>query len=307
MKLIRQLLISSLTLLIAMPASADLVKIYGKANLSLQSSDDGEGRYTEVKSNASRIGFTGKQALNDDLTLLYKAEFGVDLDGDSNKGDSITDRTQYIGLSGSFGEVLVGNNNTMIKQAQGKIDLFNAYNADIKSLFKGENRMSDTVTYKTPSYNGFKLGVQYLAADSTEGDDAVSIGVFYGDKYLKKSQLYAAVAVDSDVKGYDITRFVIQGKLAGFVLAGMAQTQESASGAEMDGILLSAKYGIDKWTLKSQFQMAEHDSGEDKSAFSLGADYKFTKNTKLYSFYSTFDMDSDADQDYLALGLEFSF
>ena len=307
MKLIRQLLISSLTLLIAMPASADLVKIYGKANLSLQSSDDGEGRYTEVKSNASRIGFTGKQALNDDLTLLYKAEFGVDLDGDSNKGDSITDRTQYIGLSGSFGEVLVGNNNTMIKQAQGKIDLFNAYNADIKSLFKGENRMSDTVTYKTPSFNGFKLGVQYLAADSTEGDDAVSIGVFYGDKYLKKSQLYAAVAVDSDVKGYDITRFVVQGKLAGFVLGGMAQTQESASGAEMDGILLSAKYGIDKWTLKSQFQMAEHDSGEDKSAFSLGADYKFTKNTKLYSFYSTFDMDSDADQDYLALGLEFSF
>ena len=41
------------------------------------------------------------------LTVIYKAEFQVDLDGDSAKGDSITDRNQYVGLAGGFGEVSI--------------------------------------------------------------------------------------------------------------------------------------------------------------------------------------------------------
>ena len=32
----------------------------------------------------------------------------------------------------------------MMKQSQGKVDLFSDLNADIKVLWKGENRMADT-------------------------------------------------------------------------------------------------------------------------------------------------------------------
>ncbi|KKL20124.1 hypothetical protein LCGC14_2458570, partial [marine sediment metagenome] len=42
------------------PAFAD-VDVYGKANVSVQSSDDGEGSFSEIKSNASRIGFKGSE------------------------------------------------------------------------------------------------------------------------------------------------------------------------------------------------------------------------------------------------------
>lgn len=291
----------------AAPTFAADVEIYGKANLSVQSSDSGEGSFTEVQSNASRIGLKGSHELDAGLSVVYRAEFQVDLDGDSEKGKSITDRNQYVGLKGGFGEVLIGNNDTMLKQSQGKVDLFSDLNGDIKVLFKGENRMSDTVTYKSPKFNGFQFGVTYIAEDDVDGEDALSAAVFYGDSSLKKSNVYAAVAFDSDVKGYDITRVSAQTKLSGIVLGGMFQTQESASGAEMDGFLVSAKYGINKFDLKAQYQAADHDGGDDKSGITVGADYKLGKSTKLYTFYTSFDMDSGADEDYLAAGIEYKF
>lgn len=297
-------LLSSLSI----SAFAADIDIYGKANLSLQSNDEGEGSFTEVKSNASRIGFKGNHDLGNDLTVIYKAEFQVDLDGDSDKGDSITDRNQYLGLSGNFGEVLLGRNDTMLKQSQGKVDLFNDLNGDIKNLWKGENRMADTVSYKTPKFNDFRLGVTYIAEDSADAEDAYSVALFYGDKALKKSKIFASIAVDSEVKGYDTTRATIQGKVSGVVLGAIYHKQEKIDGSgEVDGFLVSAKYKMDKITFKGQYQTADHKDGDDKSGFSVGADYALAKSTKLYTFYTTFDMDSSEDLDYLAAGIEYKF
>ncbi len=297
-------LLSSLSL----SAFAADVDVYGKANLSVQSSDEGEGSFTEIKSNASRIGLKGTHDLGDGLTVIYKAEFQVDLDGDSAKGDSITARNQYVGLAGSFGEVLLGKNDTMLKQSQGKIDLFSDLNADIKSLWKGENRMADTLSYKSPKFNNFQIGVTYIAEDAVDADDGVSVAVFYGDAKLKKTKVFASVAVDSDVKGYDITRASVQGKVGGVVLGAMLQTQEKVDGSgEMDGFMVSAKYKMDKVTFKGQYQAADFKGGDDKSGITVGADYALAKSTKLYTFYTSFDMDSGADQDYLAAGIEYNF
>ncbi|MBA6289196.1 porin [Colwellia sp. MB3u-4] len=297
-------LLSSLSL----SAFAADVEVYGKANLSLQSSDEGEGSFTEVKSNASRIGLKGTHDLGEGLSVIYKAEFQVDLDGDSAKGDSITDRNQYVGLAGGFGEVLLGKNDTMLKQSQGKVDLFSDLNGDIKSLWKGENRMADTLSYKSPKFSDFQLGVTYIAEDAVDAEDGVSVAIFYGDAKLKKSAVFASVAVDSDVNGYDITRATVQGKVSGVVLGAIVQSQEKIDGSgEMDGFMVSAKYKMDKITFKGQYQAADFKDGDDKSGITLGADYSLAKSTKLYTFYTTFDMDSGEDQDYLAAGIEYKF
>lgn len=297
-------LLSSLSL----SAFAANVDIYGKANLSLQSSDEGEGSFSEVKSNASRIGLKGTHDLGDGLTVIYQAEFQVDLDGDSEKGDSITDRNQYVGLAGSFGEVLLGKNDTMLKQSQGKVDLFSDLNGDIKNLWKGENRLGDTVSYKSPKVNNFQLGVTYIAEDSIDAEDGVSVAVFYGDAKLKKSKMFASIAMDSEVNGYDVKRATVQGKVSGVVLGAMVQTQEKIDGsAEMNGFMVSAKYQMDKVTFKGQYQAANFKDGDDKSGITLGADYALAKSTKVYTFYTSFDMDSAEDESYLAAGIEYKF
>ncbi len=295
-------LLSSLSL----SAFAADVEVYGKANLSLQSSDEGAGSFTEIKSNASRIGLKGSHELGEGLTVVYQAEFQVDLDGDSD--DNITARNQYVGLVGSFGEILLGKNDTMVKQSQGKIDLFSDLNGDIKNLWKGENRMADTLSYKSPKFNNFQVGVTYIAEDAVDADNGVSLAVFYGDAKLKKTKVFASVAMDSDVKGYDITRASVQGKVAGVVLGAMVQTQEKVDGSgEMDGYMVSAKYKMDKVTFKGQYQAADFKDGDDKSGITIGADYSLAQSTKLYTFYSSFDMDSEADEDYLGVGIEYNF
>lgn len=308
MKLIKNTLALTICSILAQPALAANIDIYGRADVSFQSSDEGEGNFSEVKSNASRIGFKGNHKLNDDLEVIYKAEFQVDLDGDSAKGDSITDRNQYVGLKGGFGEVLLGKNDTMLKQSQGKVDLFSDLNGDIKSLWKGENRMADTVSYKSPKFNDFRIGVTYIAEDEVDAEDAISVAVFYGDKKLKKSKVYASIAMDSEVKGYDTTRATVQGKVSGITLGAIYHTQEKVDGgAEMDGFLLSAKYKVNEVTLKGQYQTADYDGGDSKSGVTVGADYSLAKSTKLYAFYTSFDMDSGADEDYLAVGIQYKF
>ena len=60
-------------------ANSEFITVYGKANVSAQYADEGEGSFTELKSNASRIGVKGEQALDGDLSVFYQVEWQVDL------------------------------------------------------------------------------------------------------------------------------------------------------------------------------------------------------------------------------------
>jgi predicted porin len=315
MKYTNKLILASMICSATFPAIAASVDIYGRADLSVQSSDQGEGNFTELKSNASRLGFKGTHSLNDDLDVVYKAEFEVDMDGD---GDVFKARNQYIGLRGIFGEVLLGKNDTMLKQSQGKVDLFSDLNGDIKTLWAGENRLGDSITYKSPMFQSFQLGFTYITEDEIEASDAFSMALVYGDKKLKKSTVFASVAYDSEVKGktgdgavkgnFDTLRATISTKLAGVTLGLMLQNQEEVvSGVEMNGVMASAKYSIDNLTLKGQLQTADYEDADSRSGITVGIDYKLAKSTKLYAFYTSFDLDSAADQDYLAAGIQYNF
>lgn len=310
MKLVKNTLALTICSIVSLPTFAATIElptvdIYGRADVSVQSSDEGDGNFTEVKSNASRIGFKGTEKLTDDLKVVFKAEFQVDIDGD---GDVFKARNQYIGLKGGFGEVLLGKNDTMLKKSQGKVDLFSDLNGDIKHLWKGENRMADTISYKSPKFSDISVGVTYIAEDEVDAEDGISVAVFYGDKKLKKSKIYASIAMDSEVKGYDTTRATIQGKVSGISLGAIYHTQEKVDGsAEMDGFLISAKYKVDKVTFKGQYQTADYDGGDSLSGVTVGADYSLAKSTKLYAFYTSFDMDTGADEDYLAAGIQYKF
>ena len=286
------------------------VDIYGKANVTVQSSDDGEGSFTEIKSNASRFGLKGSEKISDGLEAVYKFEFQVDVSDADSKGDkdNISARNQYVGFKGSFGQVVIGRNDTALKQAQGKLDLFNDLEGDIKNTFKGENRLGNSVSYASNSYEGFKVLASFIAEDDVDAKNGYSVALTYGDAGLKKSAVYAAVAADSEVNGYDVVRATVQGKIEDFRLGAMYQTQEKVDGsAEADGYLVNAAYLMGSNTFKVQYQTMDFDDSDDKSAVSVGVDHKLNKNLKVFGFYSSFDMDNNVDQDYLGLGMEYKF
>lgn len=325
MKLIKNTLALVACSAVVAPAFAANVTIYGQANVSVQYSDEGEGRFTEMKSNASRIGFKGQHALNEHVEVIYQTEFQVDMDDE----DTFTARNQFIGLKSVFGEVLLGKNDSILKQSQGKADLFSDLNGDIRVLWAGENRLNNSVTYKSPQLNGFQLGATYMFEDDPDSKDGLSLAAFYGDKYLKKSKLYAAFAYDYDVKGFDTLRATLQGKFADVTLNLIVHNQENIeTGAEMNGAMISATYSIGATTLKGQYQIANHQSnhdsanlikvgnddldsdslGNNNSGFTAGIDYKLAASTKLYAFYTAFDIKTEnKDTDYLAVGIQYDF
>jgi len=98
--------------------------VYGRANVSLQSNDTGNGSDTDVVSNSSRFGFKGAAELKNDLEVFYQLEFGVDLADSSDNDDAVSNRNQVVGLRGNFGEVMVGRYDTFLKDSQGSVDAF---------------------------------------------------------------------------------------------------------------------------------------------------------------------------------------
>lgn len=309
MKIQLPILAASISLAVAGMAHAEGPidgKVYGKVNLTLQSSDEGtDSRVTELVSNASRLGFKGKTSLNDDLDVIYKLEYEVSIDDGDNKGQTFTQRNSYAGLKGGFGTVIAGIHDTPTKLAQDKVDLFNDYEGDIKNVFRGENRVSNTIMYTTPDMSGLSADIALIASEDDNEDDAYSFAVKF-----KQDNIYAALAYDLDVEGEQtsnlrlVTKFSLEDLTLGLM---WNKFEDDAADFDEDGFMLSAAYKMGSNTFKIQ-----HASSDIKKAggeqTSLGMDHKLAKNTKLFGFYTMSDEDAaDKDKNWLAVGIEHKF
>ncbi len=294
--------VAALLLGLSLHVQADPLTVYGKVNVTAQSSDEGAGSFTELKSNASRFGVKGDYALDNALTLVYQLEWEVDPSDEANE-KNIKGRDQFIGLKGSFGTIKAGRNDSALKLSQGKLDLFNDYEADLKTLWRGENRVNNSLMYVSPKFNEFSVSVTHIMEESPEGISGQSVALMYGDDGLKETQLFATLAMDNDVNGYDSRRMFAQYKLKSVKLgAGLHQQESMTTAVKEDGWLANVAYPMDKYELKAQYQTLEDDQG-----FSLGVDYKLAKDTKLFAWYSDFDFLTKVDTAYLAIGLEHKF
>jgi len=324
MKLLKSTLALAVCSSLALPALAkdtvesDAVDFYGKLNISIQASDENDEQFNELKSNASRVGVKGKYKLDTDygLTAIYKLEWQVNVDDDSK--DTLTARNQWVGLKGGFGEVTVGRSDTTLKVSQGKFDLFNDYEGDLKHLFIGENRVTDALTYKSPSYNNVKFLASYILSEDKNQSDPFSVGVQFGDGSLKKTNFFVSLAHDENMQGksaiYQTTRLVGMYKIGALRLGGILTESEISegefSGVSENGFAVNASYKLGKVLAKVQYQEF---AGAD--AINIGADYKLGKNTKVFAWYTDREglsfngqtIKKATEGSYFAIGMEQKF
>ena len=281
--------------------------VYGKLFVTLESQEMLTGTKFNAENNASRLGIKGSTELKRDLEFIYQAEYEVDpVDGtaDELNGRTFKQRNTFIGFKGSLGTLFLGTHDTAFRKSQDKIDLFNDLASDIKNILEGENRLSELVGFITPVF-GKNLSATFNVIKEKDGlGDASSFSLRY-----KTSNIYAALALDSKVEGYDSYRVSFQVPLNKAQLGLMLQTsKEVNTGNKEEGYVVSLSRKVtNKGTIK--LQLTESDiklvSGKQTT---FGFDQELSKKAKIFIFYT--DLSSpmvEKERSVTAVGFEFKF
>ena len=290
--------------------SSDLlsdITFYGKINTSYESTDKDSKTDTDFKNNASRLGVKGKFDINDGLKISFQIENEIDPTDGRFRADGekvFKERNTFLALEGNFGRLFAGTHDTAFKVAQLKVDLFNDTRADIKYLFQGENRMNSFVAYTTPELiDGLKVTINSIS-QSTGTFESYSVNYSTGSIKL-------ALALDSNGKGYDSTRFTTMFPIEslGIDVGLMYQSSEKIStGVSENGHLLSLKKKVsDKGSVYLQTASSDIklESGKQNS---IGYDYKISKIAKVFFHYSDLESDKTSkNAEYVSVGFEYKF
>jgi predicted porin len=157
----------------------------------------------------SRLGFRGVERLGGNLKAIFQLEmaFGVDT-GELNTAGQIFGRDTFIGLSGDFGTVRLGNMDTVYKNLGDTLSFLGISSGNFMSTSNilskpgiGTSsassfhlRRTNSVIYETPDFNGFGAMFDYslgeVPGDSKKGN-VYSTGVKY-----EAGQIYAALAYE---------------------------------------------------------------------------------------------------------------
>ncbi len=313
-------------------AAGDLPHVYGRVDVSVNSTELGAaGRSTNTNSNASRLGVQNTHGLTDSLSVFYRLEYEVNLDERLRSSDKgmLRQRNSVVGLKGEFGQVFIGVNDTPMKKAELKVDLFSDYLlADIDVVLNGQDRVSDTISYVSPKFaGGFKGWIMLIPGDDKSGEpgtdagggadavagdglaDAVSASLSYGSKRFQ-----AALAFNSDIGGLDLIRLSGQYKTGPVMLGAIVQKSEKTDGSGEDGLGFVASAALNvtpENVLKFQFTSADEQSVEASAGsdmFTIGWDRKLAKSTKLYAYYSDLSNDDAAEEfSTFGVGLQHNF
>jgi predicted porin len=303
-----------LALAAAFSASANAetppVTIYGEVSLSVESIENGDSfagkkgsTATRLASNITKLGFKNKQDLGDDVSVLWQIEQQIDIDNNAAAGARAIfgGRNSYIGLSDkTLGTVTLGRNDSPYKLATRKLDVFNDYLADTRTLMGGargkssdfsfQGRPADIISYTSPELGGVTViaahvfGAEQSTASTVDKGSLNSVAALY-----KNGGLTASLAYEEHNYGTFIpattnptVAAINSGTFAALNAAANGQKEVARQvgvGYKFDALFLSATYEITSDTLKAGAAKYNHE------AFSMAAKYDINANNNVrFSF-----------------------
>lgn len=313
-------LISSIALFGAMSSSvlADTV-LYGKLHNSIDMTDSGgdnSGTQTTVSSNSSRIGVKGVEKINDDLSAVYKVEWGLN---SAENGNGLSDRNRYVGFTGDWGTVVTGRVDTPNKAVGRKAELFGDELGDARTLtakFDGsttsDRRADNVVAYMSPKMSGASVAVAAVLEDGQKdplGNEKTVQGYSANAIYETGGLLVGVghttldsgeVATDRKTASSQTTRVSAAYDTGNIKVTGMYQKDGDIAGQSgidrnVYGVGGAVKMGAGK--VKAQYYVADDASDHadtGASLFAVGYDHNLSKRTKVYAQYVQLDNDKNA-------------
>lgn len=177
----------------AEPAS---VVLYGVVDLSIGRTDArnalGHTRMMSGVQSGSRFGLRGSEDLGGGTRVNFVLESGfLANDGNSAQGGRLFGRAAWVGVSGRLGEARVGRQTSVSSLTLSDFDPFlgSYLNAGAQTtlLSYNANRADNTVSYSTPTMNGWRLSTDYSfdydsrGATTSESSNLASAAVVYSN------------------------------------------------------------------------------------------------------------------------------
>ena len=251
---------------------------------------------------------------------------------------SITDRDQWLGLAGNFGQIRIGTISTIYKSHGAMIDPVYRTSAQARGVGlqsrlhsgageDGQGRAEDTFRYDSPSWNGLKIGATYTMQTDTGNTTNSPFSV--GAQYKNGPFLVFADYITND-NGGDDAAYKLGGKwtFGNYSLYGQYEfddglisfadgTQggnkgDSGDGADVWEIGGTAQFGNN--TLVAAYGQGDKTSGgnginNEYEVFEIVGVHSLSKRTAVYGGYVNIqpDADSDRDADIVTVGMKHKF
>ena len=307
------------------------VTLYGVADAGvtyLNGADNWSG-VTSGANKTSRLGFRGVEDLGGGLKANFVLEGGFNLDtGDGKSGGASGTgfefkRRSTVGLAGSFGEVRLGRELTAAFNATARYDVFGSVGLAYSRMWVAGDtaesstnatatapniRVSNAVTYVSPNFAGFKVGVnygfgeiagknsdaRYLGAGLTYDNGPISVGL--AAEQLKQNTVggNSSGSVNGDMTSWALGASYDFGVAK---LLGAYRTSKHENWAnnligndnKRNGYLLAVTAPVGPGLVKASYNRYENKLGGTTTKadqFGLGYVYSLSKRTSVYGTYA---------------------
>lgn len=314
----------------------DKMSVHGQVRLSVDHDSNG----TELKSNASRVGFSGALDTHlDDTQIIYM----VDLQGNIVGPDdaAVKFRDAYAGLkSGTYGTVHLGRIDTGYKTSYTKIE---PWTDNALQMRQGgthgvsdlhSNYFNNAVSYTSPNFNGISVNGHYSMLSDTSnarlhnagklkdflGGKASGLGIKYDSNGLRLTADTLTISSKNNPGSTDPTKakngtatlLTAQYKMdSGMTLAaGYEDVANLNLGKNMFAIvsqkigqygLVTAGYGVNQSDANSVYSTTDGASSLD-----LGAKYLLNKKSEVFAGYNKFSRGA-TDVSTVTVGMNVKF
>lgn len=330
MKLTKNLLAIAVAGAMVAPAAMADVEVYGKAHVSagMLDNDATNGDSLYMLPNNSNVGVRGTEDLGNGLKALYQMEMLIDWSGNNGSATSASNthslRDTYVGLGGGWGTFLAGRVNSPYKMATNNLDPFADTVGDFNAIMgmspsgtQHDNRLSNSLTYKSNNINGFELGASYALNDGADlgatRDRAVYVlaasyktgPVYVAGAYQNATEYGALVGTQyEDDEAMKIGGSWSFAQDAGTVAAVWETIDGGGSNNDRDAYYVSGTWKMGATKLGLGVGMADDigsASNTDAMHVTGGVYHSLSKATQVYALYTQLDAGSalaaDADGD----------
>lgn len=274
------------------------VTIYGIVDAAVAIEDTGAPGTSSRKvlnsgnQSSSRFGFRGTEDLGQGLKAFFNVESGLAVDTGATE-TAFFGRRSVVGLeSASFGSVILGREYSPIASVAAASDIFGQgfFGTNLSAFNTGRltRRMSNSVSYKTPSFGGVRGTLSASASEGVPGSSRLlgaaleyTTGPIYVGGGYHELKRVTGGQKDKEYSfglGYDFGMFDVKGN---YLVADPA-----GGGNKFEQINFGASAPIGPGRLYGNVQQNRMSGGGRGTGLAATYSYELSKRTNLYASYA---------------------